>query len=94
MHFAQMLCPYALTFEGRRSNPPSGATVENKLSRRINLLESLRADMESKYGPTDAIVLDLVWEIKSLQSKKTDMAQRNAETSTKAAKESGAEQRG
>jgi hypothetical protein len=61
---------------------------------RIDLLERLRAEMESKYGASDAIVIDLAQEIKSLQSKISGKSQRNAVTSTKAVDESGAEQHG
>jgi hypothetical protein len=55
---------------------------------RIDLLERLRAEMESKYGASDAIVLDLAQEIKSLQSKSSDQTLRNAGSSTIAAEES------
>jgi hypothetical protein len=44
--------------------------------------------MESKYGASDAIVLDLAQEIKSLQSKSSDQTLRNAGSSTIAAEES------
>jgi hypothetical protein len=55
---------------------------------RIDLLERLRAEMESKYGASDAIVIDLAQEIKSLQSKSSDQTLRNAGSSTIAAEES------
>jgi hypothetical protein len=62
--------------------------VKKKLAMRIDLLERLRAEMESKYGASDAIVLDLAQEIKSLQSKSSDQTLRNAGSSTIAAEES------
>ena len=63
--------------------------MKKKLARRIDLLDSLRADMESKYGASDAIVLDLAQEIKSLQSKSSNKPQRNAGNSAISAEESG-----
>lgn len=62
--------------------------MKKKLAMRIDLLERLRAEMESKYGASDAIVLDLAQEIKSLQSKSSDQTLRNAGSSTIAAEES------
>jgi hypothetical protein len=46
--------------------------MKNKLAKRIELLERLRTDMESKYGPEDVLVLDLVQEIKALHSKSSE----------------------
>ena len=45
--------------------------------------------MESKYGASDAIVLDVAQEIKLLQSKRSNRPQRNAEILTIAAVELG-----
>ncbi len=47
--------------------------MKKKLSRRIELLERLRVDMEAKYGPSDVLVLDLLQEVASLRSKSTEV---------------------
>ena len=46
--------------------------MKKKLAKRIELLDRLRTDMESKYGPEDVLVLDLVQEIKSLHAKSSE----------------------
>ena len=46
--------------------------MKNKLAKRIELLERLRTEMQSKYGLEDVLVLDLVQEIKALHSKSSE----------------------
>jgi phage shock protein A len=50
-----------------------GTRMEKQLAKRIELLDRLRTDMESKYGQDDEMVRDLVKEIKSLRSKISDL---------------------
>lgn len=50
--------------------------MKKKLSRRIELLERLRVDMEAKYGASDVLVLDLLQEVASLRSKSTEVRSR------------------
>lgn len=50
--------------------------MKKQLEKRIQLLDGLRAHMQTKYGPSDALVLDLVQDIKSLQSKGAEQKRR------------------
>jgi hypothetical protein len=68
--------------------------VKKKLAMRIDLLERLHAEMESKYGASDAIVLDLAQEIKVLLTKRSEKHQRNAEILSITEVESGTAKHG
>jgi peptidoglycan hydrolase CwlO-like protein len=50
-----------------------GTRMKKQLAKRIELLDRLRTDLESKYGQDDELVLDLVQEIKALRSKISDL---------------------
>jgi len=50
--------------------------MKKQLSKRIEMLDSLRVEMEAKYGASDVLVLDLVEEVKSLRSQSLELKSR------------------